>query len=472
MNKIHPLILCGGSGKRLWPISRTRSPKQFQKIGNDASVSFFQAAIQRHQGELFNQPCIVTSLRHRGIVKKQLGEIQSGGQIICEPVPRSTGPAVLAAAFKLHEENAEALILIVPADHVLEEDINSTIEACTAAALKGHIITFGIRPRGPECGFGYLVPCEPLPAFPDLMKVEQFIEKPETSKAQDLIEKSGATWASGIVLFSAQTLIHEYEKFDPETAAYVKFSVLRAASLPDAIYLDATAFGQATPGSTETIVFENSERVVTQTLNVTWNDVGSWSAMFEIAKPDSDGNVFHGDVVSVGSTNTMVRSEKRLVGVVGLEDIIIVDTPDALLVTHRCSSQRVKELVDTLKNRARTEAEYYSGAAPKMVTLSAFSELERGSEHDAFDVGTGQLPLGGFLKMEAGSCHQMIVVKGTVEAQGSGWKKTVENGGRIYADPTGPVHVTNAGNCDVQFLFMTFGNHTTSTNASAVFQNA
>ena len=472
MKKIHPLILCGGSGKRLWPVSRTRSPKQFQKIGNDASVSFFQAAIQRHQSALFHPPCIVTSLRHQGTVLWQLRDIQSGGQIICEPMPRSTGPAVLAAAYKLHEENPDALILIVPADHVLEGDINPAIQNCTDAALNGNIITFGIRPRGPESGFGYLVKGGTLPAFPDLRNVSNFIEKPEASRARFLIDKLGASWASGIVLFSAQTLIHEYEKFDPETAAFVKCSLESGASLPDAIYLDAGAFSQAKPASTETAVFEISERIVTKTLNVTWSDVGSWDAMFDISNADSDGNVFQGDVVSVGSTNTMVRSDERLVGVVGLEDIIVVDTPDALLVTHRCSSQRVKELVETLKAKARPEAEYYSTAKPEMISFSVSKGLEHGLEQNDFNVGTSQLPLGGFLKMDAGSRHQVIVVNGTVEAKGSGWRKTVADGGRIYADPEGPILITNCGNCDVQLLFMIYGVEATAAITPPKFQNA
>jgi len=472
MKKIHPLILCGGSGKRLWPVSRTRSPKQFQKIGNDGSVSFFQAAIQRHQGKLFHQPCIVTSLRHRGTVIRQLRDIQSGGQIICEPVPRSTGPAVLAAAYKLHKEDPDALILIVPADHVLEGNINPAIGECTDAALNGHIITFGIRPRGPESGFGYLVKGEALPAFPDLRTVSNFIEKPEASRARFFIEKLGASWASGIVLFSAQTLIREYEKFDPETAAFVKSSLESAASLPDAIYLDAGAFSQAKHASTETAVFEISENIVTKTLNVTWSDVGSWDAMFDISIADSDGNVFQGDVVSVGSTNTMVRSNKRLVGVVGLEDIIVVDTPDALLITHRSSSQRVKELVETLKANARPEAEYYSTVKPEMISFNVSKGLEHGFEQNDFNVGTSRLPLGGFLKMEAGSRHQVIVVNGTVEAKGSGWRKTVADGGRIYADPDGPILITNCGDCDVQLLFMTYGVEAAAAITPPIFQNA
>jgi len=456
MKKIHPLILCGGSGTRLWPISRTRSPKQFQKIGGKDSVSFFQAAIQRHSGEAFHDPCIVTSLRHRGTVVSQLREIQSGSRIICEPMARNTGPAVLAAAHMLFASDPNALILVVPADHVIEGDINETITRYVEAAHDGQIITFGIAPRGPESGFGYITKGDEVSGHPGLHKVDQFIEKPAKDEAQRIIDELDAAWASGISLFSAKTIIQEYEKYDPETAATTKRSVMGAAIFPEAFYLDADAFSEAKADPTEMAVFERSDRITTTSLDVVWNDVGSWAAMFEISKPDADGNVFQGDVVAVGSTNTMVRSEGRLVSVVGLDDIIVVDTPDALLVTRRHSSQKVKDVVEALKQRARPEAEYYASAAPKMVSFTMPAGLERIHETETFNLGTSQLPLGAFIDMETGHGRQVIVVKGTVEAQGSSWKKVVREGGRIYSDPEGPIRITNCGEGEGELLFMTF----------------
>ena len=456
MRKIHPLILCGGSGTRLWPISRTRSPKQFQKIGGKDSVSFFQAAIQRHSGEAFHDPCIVTSLRHRGTVVSQLREIQSGSRIICEPMARNTGPAVLAAAHMLCARDPSALILVVPADHVIEGDINPTIVRYADAALDGQIITFGIAPRSPESGFGYITKGEEIDGHPGLHKVDQFIEKPEKKEAQRIISELDAAWASGISLFSAKTIIEEYEKFDPETADAIKRSVMGASIFPEAFYLDAAAFSEAKGDPTEMAVFERTDRIATTSLDVIWNDVGSWSAMFEISKPDGDGNVFQGDVVAVSSTNTMVRSEGRLVSIVGLDDIIVVDTPDALLVTRRNSSQKVKDVVEALKLKARPEAEYYASAAPKMVSFTMPAGLERIHESETFNLGTSQLPLGAFVDMESGHGRQVIVVKGTVHVQGAAWQKTVREGGRIYSDPEGSIRITNCGDGEGELLFMTF----------------
>lgn len=462
MTKVYPLILCGGSGTRLWPLSRTRSPKQFQKIGGKNSLTFFQSAISRHKGEFFHDPCIVTSLRHRGTVVSQLREIQSGSQIICEPLARSTGPAVLAAAHTLFGQDPNAVILVIPADHVIEGDVNTPIVSNIDAALGGQIISFGIPPRAPETGFGYIKSGAELPDYPGLSIVDEFVEKPPLEEAEALIASGSATWASGLSMFSARTIIEEYETFDPETALTVKRSVMNASPFPEALYLDADAFSEAVAEPTERVVFENSERVVTTTLDVTWSDVGSWAAMYDVSEPDEDGNVLQGDVIAVDSKNSMVRSENRLVSLVGVEDVIVVDTNDAVLVTKRASSQKVKEVVDALKRKARPEAEYYAGAAPKMVPFSIPSGLDDVLKTDNLHMGTSQIPIGAATEMDQGIGQQVIVMKGAVHAQGPSWQKTVREGGRIYSDPEGPIRITNCADIETELLFMTFDGQVSS----------
>lgn len=456
MKKIYPLILCGGSGTRLWPISRTRSPKQFQKIGGKNSLTFFQSAIMRHKGDHFHDPCIVTSLRHRGTVVSQLREIQSGSQIICEPMARSTGPAVLAAAHTLFGQDPNALILVIPADHVIEGDVNTSIIAQIGSALAGQIITFGIPPRAPETGFGYIRKGAPMPDFPGLHVVDEFVEKPPLAEAEKLVAGGGADWASGISMFSARTIIEEYETFDLESATHVKRSVMGASPFPEALYLDADTFSQAAAEPTEKVVFEKSERVATMTLDVKWSDVGSWAAMYDVSERDSDGNVLQGDVIAVDSKNTMVRSENRLVSVVGLEDVIVVDTTDALLVTVRDKSQNVREIVERLKKQARPEAEYYAGSAPKMVPFTLPTGLDEVLKTDNFHLGTSQIPVGAAIELDEGIGRQVIVMKGAVHAQGPNWQKTVRDGGRIYSDPEGPIRITNVADIETELLFMTF----------------
>lgn len=456
MTKIYPLILCGGSGTRLWPISRTRSPKQFQKIGGKNSLTFFQTAIMRHRGDLFHDPVIVTSLRHRGTVVSQLRDIQCGHEIICEPMARSTGPAVLAAAHTLFGRDPNAVILVIPADHVIEGDVNTSIAAQVGAALAGNIVSFGIAPRSPETGFGYICAGAEMPDFPGLRIVDRFVEKPPLDEAEKLVEGGAATWASGISLFSARTIIEEYELFDPETALCVKRSVMGASQFPEALYLDADEFSEALPEPTEKVVFEKSERISTTTLNVTWSDVGSWAAMYDVSEQDANGNVVQGDVILVDSKNTLVRSENRLVSVVGLEDVIVVDTSDALLVTVRDKSQNVREVVDALKKKARPEAEYYAGSAPKMVPFTLPTGLEEVLKTDNFQLGTSQIPVGAAIELDPGHGRQVIVMKGAVHAQGPSWQKTVRDGGRIYSDPEGPIRITNCADVETELLFMTF----------------
>lgn len=456
MRKIYPLILCGGSGTRLWPISRTRSPKQFQKIGGKNSLTFFQAAIQRHKGEHFHDPTIVTSLRHRGTVVSQLREIQTGSRIICEPMGRNTGPAVLAAAHTLYGYDRNAVILVIPADHVIEGEVNETIVRQIDAALAGHIISFGITPRGPETGFGYIRKGPEIDGFRGLCDVERFIEKPPLEVAEKLIESKTADWASGISMFAARTIIEEYEKFDPETAEGAKRSVMAASPFPEALYLDADAFSRTKAEPTERAVFEKTDRIATASLDVKWSDVGSWAAMFDVSQPDRDGNVLQGDVIVVDAKNTMVRSESRLVSVVGLSDVIVVDTSDAVLVTLRSKSQNVKEVVERLKAQGRAEAEHYAGAAPKMVPFAMPTGLEEVLKTDNFHLGTSQIPIGACIDMEIGHGRQVIVVKGSVHAQGPTWQKTVREGGRIYSDPDGPIRITNCADIETELLFMTF----------------
>lgn len=456
MTKIYPLILCGGSGTRLWPISRTRSPKQFQKIGGRNSLTFFQTAIMRHKDERFHDPCIVTSLRHRGTVVSQLRDIQSGSQIICEPMARSTGPAVLAAAHTLYGQDPNAVILVIPADHVIDGDLNTPITAQVPAALAGQIISFGIPPRGPETGFGYIRKGASMPDFPGLSIVDEFVEKPPLEEAEALVASGQADWASGISMFSARTIIEEYETFDPESAAAVKRSVMGASPFPEALYLDADAFSEAAAEPTEKVVFEQSERVATTTLDVKWSDVGSWAAMYDVSEQDSDGNVLQGDVIAVDSKNSLVRSENRLVSIVGLEDVIVVDTTDALLVTVRDKSQSVRDVVEALKKKARPEAEYYAGAAPKMVPFSMPTGLDEVLKTDNLHMGTTQVPVGAAIEMDEGIGRQVIVMKGAVQAQGPTWQKTVRDGGRIYSDPDGPIRITNCADVETELLFMTF----------------
>ncbi|MGY3438856.1 MULTISPECIES: mannose-1-phosphate guanylyltransferase/mannose-6-phosphate isomerase [unclassified Marinovum] len=357
MNEITPLIICGGNGTRLWPISRTHSPKQFQRIGAQDTLTFFQTAVERHSGDGFATPVVVSSAKHSRTLHRQLRQIGRGADVILEPMGRNTGPAVLAAALKLSAKDPEALMLVVPADHVIEGDINTAIQAVQAGAEAGYIITFGIKPRYAETGFGYITDGGPIIEHANLREVERFVEKPPTRKARLLVESDIAYWASGISLFKASTIIEEYSKYDPDTLDHVVQALSAGTDTPEGLLLDGNAFGRADSEPTEKAVFERTRRIALCPLDVEWSDVGSWTAMYGISDADANGNVIQGDVISVETKNCMIRSETRLVTCVGLEDIIVVDTADALLVTKVGHCQSVKKVAEHLKSNERIEAE-------------------------------------------------------------------------------------------------------------------
>ena len=457
MKKVYPLIICGGKGSRMWPISRTQSPKQFQKIGGPQSVTFFQAAVSRHRGALYHDPCIVTGTHLRGMVAQQLREIQSAATFtLCEPVGRNTGPAVLAAAYKILQQDPDAVFVVVPADHVIEGNLDTVIASCLSAAEAGHVITFGVKPRYAETGFGYITDGGPIEHMDTVRKVGKFVEKPPRDVAENLISGGGAFWASGISMFRADTIISEYETQDPKTATSVRASLDLADHQPEALYLDEEQFSQARSQPTESAVFENTDKIVLAPLDVEWNDVGSWMAMYGISKPDQDGNVFQGDVISFDAKNTMVRSEDRLVSIVGVSDVIVIDTVDALLITRMDKSQNVKNVVSHLKAAGRAEADCHADPKPAMIPVSRPSQLEPLVKSQHFDLGTAQIDVGRGITLGEGSGQQAIVVRGAVFARGPNWQKIVREGGRVYADENGPVRIDNCSDDTTELLFVTF----------------
>lgn len=355
---ITPLILCGGTGSRLWPLSRTEQPKQFQPTGGPGSPSFFQATVQRHRGTGFGDPIVVTSARLSMIVARQLREIQIRARIIGEPMGRNTGPAVLAAALDALTRDPDAMLLILPSDHMIGGDLSSAVLAMRAAADQGRIVTFGVPPAYPETGYGYIVDGGAYPHYPGLHRVDRFVEKPPFDLASHLIADGNAFWATGISLFRADTLVQEFRHHAPDTLAAVAAAHLGATEEAQHLLLAPAAFAAATSEPTERLVFERTDRIALAPLHgILWDDVGAWTAVHKISDRSASGNVTTGDVLAIDTRNSLIRGDRRLIAVVGLSDVIVVDTPDALLVTNRDNAQNVKKVVDALKARARPEAE-------------------------------------------------------------------------------------------------------------------
>jgi mannose-1-phosphate guanylyltransferase/mannose-6-phosphate isomerase len=359
MEDIRPIILCGGTGTRLWPMSRTLSPKQFQPVAGPDSPTFFQATIQRHRCKGFGKPVVVTAVQNYPTVIQQLKEIQCEATVICEPMARNTGPAVLAAAMVLEQEDPNALMLILPSDHVIVGNLNTPIFKMRKAASDGRIVAFGIKPYYPETGYGYITDGGPSDFHPGLHRVAEFVEKPPLARASALVSSGLAYWASGIALYSAETIITEFKRFDAPSVLAVGNAIEKGEWTGECLMLDPDSFRIATNEPTERVIFEKAESIAMAPLDVEWSDVGCWTSMHAIGHENEDGNVLSGDVISINSKNTYVRSESRLVAVVGLSDVIVVDTPDAVLVTARGKCQDVKAVVETLKEKTRREAVHH-----------------------------------------------------------------------------------------------------------------
>ncbi len=446
---IHPLVICGGNGTRLWPVSRTQSPKQFQRVGGAGTPSFFQSAIGRHTGHGFAQPVVVSSARHRRTLQGQLDDIDTDARIILEPMGRNTGPAVLAAALVLAEEDPGAVMLVVPSDHVIDGDINATIRAMKQAADAGYIITFGIKPRYAETGFGYITDAGPIVGMNGLHAVERFVEKPPTRKARLLVESDIAYWASGISMFRADTIIEEYRKVDPDTVGHVRKAIERGEQTEEGLFLDGDSFAECNNHPTESLVFEKTDKIALAPLDVDWSDVGSWTAMYGISESDPQGNVLQGDVIAVETQNTMVRSDNRLVTVVGLTDVIIVDTDDALLVTKVGHCQSVKKVAEHLKKTERVEAEKHAG------TEHEWGHLRKIVKSDGLDLSALNIKPGAIVKVEAKPGREVIVASGDVVVDDGSATTALEAGARHLLPPARDVRIANRGTGHAELIFVT-----------------
>jgi mannose-1-phosphate guanylyltransferase/mannose-6-phosphate isomerase len=454
MTRIYPLIVCGGVGTRLWPVSRTQSPKQFARVGDENSPTFFQSAIQRHTGPAYHEPVIVSAVRNRETLARQMDEIRCKGTVIHEPMGRNTGPAVLAAAITLERRDPGAVMVVVPADHVIKGDLTPTISAMLPAAQGGRIITFGIKPRYAETGFGYITDGGPVIGYPGLRKVERFVEKPPTRKARLLVESDIAYWASGLSMFAAATIIEEYRRFDPATVAAVEASIDHGHKAFDGFELSVEHFAQAKLGPTESVVFEKTDRISLAPLDVEWSDVGSWSAMYGISESGPMGNVIQGDVIVVETTNSMVRSTSRLVTVVGMKDVIVIDTPDALLVTRVGHCQDVKKVAEHLKGDNRPEAERHVPVLPK-IEARAYGAFVPLFQSEGLEMSSARLAPGGTLEMTAGEPRELVAGRGSLLVQGAGINTTLAPGARLGLTAEQNVTVVNTGLEEAEVVLMT-----------------
>ncbi|MCO4856842.1 mannose-1-phosphate guanylyltransferase/mannose-6-phosphate isomerase [Herbaspirillum sp. WGmk3] len=357
ITKIYPVILSGGSGTRLWPLSRAAYPKQFLPLVSEQTM--LQETVTRvGSWPEVQAPLIVCGNEHRFMIAEQMREIGVRPLgIMLEPQGRNTAPAVAAAALHLQRLDPEAVMLVLPADHVIKDvlSFHEAVRRAMASVQQGALATFGIEPTQPETGYGYILRGGAHGADTGNFLVDRFVEKPDLETATGFLKQGGYYWNSGMFLFKARDFLAELESHRPLIGAAVKEAVGKAYNDLDFCRLDEAAFAASPSESIDYAVMENTSRAVVVPASIGWSDVGSWSALHEVLPADAEGNVVRGDVHLNQVKNTLVRAESRMVAVLGVEDLIVVETDDAVLVANREKVQEVKAFVDKLKNAKRTE---------------------------------------------------------------------------------------------------------------------
>lgn len=430
MANIIPVILSGGSGTRLWPLSRKQYPKQYLPLVGDNTM--LQETILRLNG-LGNlaEPIIICNAEHRFLVAEQCQQINiNNPTILLEPVGRNTAPAITAAALQSIKISNDAVLLVLSADHVIKdiEVFHQAINIALKQANNQKLVTFGIVPTEANTGYGYIKSTADG-------QVKAFVEKPDAKTAQSYLEQGNYLWNSGMFMFQAKTLISELTECSPDIVSAVSNAVSNATQDFDFIRLDKQAFESSPSDSIDYALMEKSSNVVVVPLDAGWNDIGAWSALYDIGEKDNKGNVIKGDVSTIGTTNTYINAHHHMVATIGVDNLIIIDTPDATLVATQDKAHEVKSIVESLHKDGRTEGgEHRKVHRP----WGWYDSIESG---EYFQVKRLHVKSGAKLSLQKHQkrAEHWVVVKGTATVTND--KKTfdLEKGESTYI-PIGIIH--------------------------------
>lgn len=355
-----PVILSGGVGSRLWPLSRGMYPKQLLCLVDEQNSMLQQTVLRSESLDFVNRRIVVCNEEHRFMVGEQLNQIHGGGAtILLEPEGRNTAPAIALAAFELAKDNPDEIMLVMPADHVIA-DIDAFHEAISQAsklAQKGDLVTFGIVPQSAETGYGYIKAGRS--SDHGGFEVAEFKEKPSEEVARAYVVSGDYYWNGGIFVFTASAYLEELKRFEPEVYECASAAVSKAKADLDFLRIDETSFSQSPSISIDYAVMERTDRAKVVPLDAGWNDVGSWSALWDVSDKDENGNAITGDVLLSDTKNSHIYSESKLVAVVGVDNLVVVETDDAVLVANRDSSQNVKAIVNQLESLERTQVSHH-----------------------------------------------------------------------------------------------------------------
>lgn len=452
---ILPVIMCGGSGTRLWPASRDAMPKQFINLLGEHST--FQAAVQRVADPLvFLRPVVISSHDARFIVAEQLARVGVEADIILEPVQRDSAAAVAVAACHAARHNPDAVVLVIAADHVID-DRAAFVASCEMASVtagQGYIMSLGVAPQCPATSYGYIQPGARVEGT-GACHVERFIEKPDETAAKTYIEQ-GFLWNSGNFLFQAHVMIEELERYQPAILSAARRALAAAAMDLDFVRLDAEEFQKAPKISIDYAVMEKTKRAAVLPVAFSWADIGSWNALWDAAPRDKAGNALRGRVEVLETRNALIDSEDILTAVVGLEDVVVVAKPDAVLVAARDRSELVKDLVAAMRSRQRPEA---SEPSRMYRPWGWYQRIDQGPR---FKVKRIMVKPGGRLSLQKHQhrAEHWIVVSGTAEVTLGERISRVHENESIYI-PIGAVHrIVNPGCAPLEVIEVQVGSYT------------
>ena len=352
---ILPVIVAGGTGSRLWPLSRQLNPKQFLPLA-DAEMSMLQATILRLRGLAAATPQLICNEQHRFLAAEQLRQLDmEHASILLEPVGRNTAPAIALAALQACKDGQDPVLLVLAADHLIQDvpAFHASIQSALPLAQDGKLVTFGVVPDRAETGYGYI---EKGPAVgTGGFAVNRFVEKPDLATACDYLASGNFFWNSGMFMFQASRYLHELERFQPQILAACRKALEGGTQDMHFTRVDSDVFAACPDDSIDYAVMEKTADAVMVPLDAGWSDIGSWSALWDVSPKDAHGNVFKGDVLSHASQNSYVHADSRLVTLVGVDDLVVVETKDAVLVAHKDKVQEVKKIVEQIKNGSRQE---------------------------------------------------------------------------------------------------------------------
>jgi mannose-1-phosphate guanylyltransferase / mannose-6-phosphate isomerase len=451
-----PVILSGGSGTRLWPLSRKNLPKQFLPLAGDSTL--FQQTVARAQtlpGAV--SPIVVCSEDHRFLVAEQLQMLGvSDASILLEPVARNTAPAIALAAMQALSRDPDATLLVLPADHLIgdTDSFSDAVRRALPLAADGWLVTFGIRPDAPETGFGYIRRGNPL--NDSGYQVDAFVEKPDRATAESYLETGAYDWNSGMFLFRARRLLEELAQQAPSIHTGVATAFESAHADLDFMRIDKEAFAQVPEDSIDYAVMERTRRAAVVPVSCEWSDIGSWAALWAASERDGNGNRLEGDVLALDSNNSYARSShRRMVALLGVKDLVVVDTPDAVLVAARSHAQDVKKLVDQLKAADRPEHMFHRKVYRPWGSYDSIDMGER------FQVKRIMVKAGAALSLQKHHhrAEHWIVVSGTAEVTRDDEVFMLSENQSTYL-PLGSIHrLRNIGKVPLELIEVQSGSY-------------